>query len=166
MTWFLFRTAPKAERKICALCHERGIRSFVPVERKYGRRGPNRLRTEIILPMFPRYLFAEFHDFAADYYTMRSIRGVQGIVGVNHQPSPISDATMERVFQMPKSVPTSSTPIRRGFTAGDKVRICSGAFADYVVEVTSIKGRHAMVLQKILGSERIIKVDLSELEAA
>lgn len=167
MTWFAFRTAPQKEFSAEALARTRlGVTAFTPREIKWRRSGPQRVRTQHVYPMFPRYLFASIPS-ASGLRRVLELNPIQGVVGFGGVPASISNTAMENLMKLSGTVvPTRTAPVHRAFVPGDTVEISAGPFKGHVVPVLGIKGKHAKVLLELFGTPQVVRIEVEQIEAA
>lgn len=163
--WYALRTAPQREFAVETILKNEGLRAFCPTEVRYRFVGKKKVPQDYA--MLARYLFAGGDGLFCAVRWLRDRGLVNGVVGIEGVPAPIPDAAVQRLARMSsKPVPTRSTAIRKGFAAGDTVEVLVGPLQALVVKVESIKGRAAMVIAPMLGTERLVEIPLESLEAA
>lgn len=194
-TWYALRTAPQRESLAALMIPKRtGYTVFMPVEYKWRRQARyTRKRARVAIPMFRGYIFARIDadvrwqelieievpskeigpeiKTRADkdrLFTVDSVRILQGVVGFNGRPAPISDVAMEDLFRLHgKTVPhRKSVSTHRSINVGDLVLITGVGFDGHQFEVRSIGKGEAKVAMKWFGTVRETTVPMESLEAA
>lgn len=84
-TWHLAHTKPRQEQAVQELLGKRGYASYFPLLRETT--GNNNL----ILPLFPRYLFLNIAAEQDDWSNIRYTRGINSLVRVGMNPAAIPD---------------------------------------------------------------------------
>lgn len=168
MNWYCLRTAPQKEIALAEILRDQfGLSTFCPIETRWRRvPGTVRKRRPVTYAMLPRYMFVRC-DYPWEIIRAHRHRGIQGVVGIDGRPAPISEQAIERLIRISGTlVPTNTAPIRRSFNVGDQVEIVSGPFRGHLVPIESINGRAARVLMQMLGGETEVEIPLDQLEAA
>src|SRR5512143_3882906 len=86
--WYVIQTKPANEHRVDAHLSNQGVTVFLPMLETmhfvYGKAIPK------ISPLFPSYLFARLHIYA-HYYKVKWTRGVNKILGIGSEPTPVSE---------------------------------------------------------------------------
>ncbi len=138
--WFAVYTTPRHEKAVARQFEVREIETFLPVYRS-ARRWRNGCRVNVDHPLFPNYVFAWLKR--PDYVRVLQTPGVLSLVGSGREPSPLSTCEIEAL--------RSELPLREFephpfLTAGDRVRIHSGALAGMVGVLVRKKSNLRVVL--------------------
>jgi transcription elongation factor/antiterminator RfaH len=147
--WFLVHTQPKSERKAELHLGAQGFRSYLPQIEKTIRHA-RQLRT-IRAPLFPRYIFLVL-DLARDrWISVRSTVGVSSLFTCEDRPVPVPKGVVETLIA--RTDEANLTVFDTGLITGQKVRILSGPFADFVgtLERLDAAGR-VRVLLTMMGT--------------
>jgi transcription antitermination factor NusG len=159
--WFALYTTARHEKRVAQHLGQREIECYLPLyssERKW--RDGSRVTLE--LPLFPGYLF--IHISRNQRGRVLAVPGAVALVGgTGGQPAPLPDTTIEALRTGLASRPAQPHPL---MTAGQRVRIRSGALAGFEgVVVRSKNGfRVVLTLEHIMQSYAV-EVDLDDLEA-
>jgi transcriptional antiterminator NusG len=122
-------------------------------------------RRTIARRIFPGYVFVEMIMSDDSWYVVRNTPGVTGFVGVGNKPSPLPDEEVDKIM---KRIESEEPKLKVSFKPGQKVRITSGIFAEFmgiVDEVYPEKGK-ARVLVSFFNRETPVEVDFLQLEKA
>jgi transcription antitermination factor NusG len=141
----------------------RGFRSFLPLHRKTARHA--RTRRMVSAPFFPGYLFLVL-DLSRDRW--RSVNGTFGVARlVMGKEFPV--AVPPGVVESLGAACTADGHQRLGelLGLGDRVRVLSGPFADWVGELTRIDGAaRVVVLLRLLGGNVPVSIPRGALMVA
>lgn len=115
--------------------------------------------------IFPGYVFVEMLMTDDSWYVVRNTPGVTGFVGVGNKPSPLPPEEVDKIMQR---IESEEPKVKVSFKVGQKVRITSGIFAEFMGIVDDIfpeKGK-ARVLVSFFNRETPVEVDFLQLERA
>lgn len=138
--WYLIYTKSKNEDAVSEKLSGCGLEIFNPKfkERKFVRR---KIR-EVISPLFPCYIFANF-EFPKDFHLVKYTRGVKKVIGNENSPIPVPpdiiDSIRGRIIEGLVKVKSTT------FMPGDEVVIKDGPF----------QGLVAVFERKLSGVERV-----------
>lgn len=160
--WFAVYTTCRHEKRVAQHFGQREIEHYLPlyrVERKW-RDGS---RVTLDLPLFPSYIFV--HIDRSERVRVLNVPGALAVVGgTGREPLPVPDAAVEALRSGLQQRRVEPHPL---LTAGQRVRIRSGAFAGMEGVVLRKKSglRVVLTLQQILQSIAV-EVDEDDLELA
>lgn len=155
--WRAVLCRPSQEKRAEAHLENQGFEVFLPrIRMRVQTRSGSRLR---VLPMFPRYLFVNLCAHAEDWSTIRSTRGVTGLVRFGERipavPCDFIDCLMNRHDDLGAVDMSQAMEIR----PEDEVEITGGAMAGLRAIFKARNGEdRVVVLLKLLEHER--KVEL------
>jgi len=160
--WFLVHTLPKSEKKAELHLGAQGFRVYLPQFYKTIRHA-RQLRT-VLSPIFPRYLFVILDLERDRWLSVRSTVGVAHLFTQDGRPAPVPIGIVESLIER------SADGVMRldfGLRRGQKVRILSGPFADFVgtLEQLDDAGR-TRVLLRVMGAAVPVTLDRSVLSPA
>jgi transcriptional antiterminator RfaH len=159
--WYVVHCKPREDLRAWENLERQGFQCYCPtVAVEKWRKGSKVLLTE---PLFPRYLFIWLDDVSCDWYPIRSTRGVNQIVCVNGQPSPVQDHIIEsirdRLHHKPVSIPL--------LQPGARVRVTDGSFSNLeAVFVANDGAERVMLLMNLLHREQMLSFPLSSIAKA
>ncbi|MDC0237535.1 transcriptional activator RfaH, partial [Gammaproteobacteria bacterium] len=119
--WYVVRTKPRSEYRAKRELSNQGYESYLP-EMQISRliRGRESTVTE---PLFSRYLFVRLSRVDSRWTSIRSTRGVEGVVAFGDgEPLPVSDYAVDTIRDN-----CLNREIHLRFKPGDNVRILSTA---------------------------------------
>jgi len=154
--WFALQVTPRHESKVATYLEYKGFISFFPTQ-KVKRQWSD--RTKIIdWPLFPTYVFCRFCRVKT--WIVRSIPGVNRIVGSGPAPSPIPDSEIESLRQVIQSgvdiLPTSY------LRSGEKIRIRDGPLAGMSGVVIRMSNHNWLVVSvHLIGRSVMAQVPVS-----
>jgi transcriptional antiterminator RfaH len=158
--WFALHTNSRHEKRVAEHLGHRDIECYLPLYRSQ-RKWADGSRVALDLPLFPGYLFV--HIRRGERVTVLTVPGVLALVGgTGGEPAALPDSTIDalrRGLTLQTALPHSL------MTAGQRVRIRSGAFAGLEGIVARNKNccRVVLTLEHIMQSYAI-EVDLEDLE--
>ncbi|MEW5821307.1 MAG: transcription termination/antitermination protein NusG [Cyanobacteriota bacterium] len=85
--------------------------------------------------LFPGYVLVEMIMDDDSWYVVRHTPGVTKFVGAERKPIPAKDSEIKKILRRTQ---TKVTKVEIDIQIGDKVRIISGPFADFVGDVTEV----------------------------
>ena len=158
-SWFAIRVRSRSEKVAAADLSARGF-PVCAATAPHRRVWIDRIRT-VQMPLFPGYIFAQFHP--ADRAVIQRASGVAGIVGCNGIDHPVSAQEMEPVLTLLRSgVEVFKTPYLH---VGAKVRVCHGSLAGVTGELLQIKNRFRLVVSvHLLQRSVAVEVDSALVE--
>lgn len=165
MNWYAVYTKPRQERRALENLEQQSFEAYLPqIDCKRSRGGK---WVEQIEPLFPRYLFVRLEPGATSTESIRSTRGVTGLVRFGNQLATVPD---DFVFALKESAdPETGIHTRQNvsFQSGDNVVITDGPLQSLqAVFKTSDGELRAIILMSILGAETNVVVPITQLERA
>src|SRR5574344_702227 len=85
--------------------------------------------------IFPGYVLVEMIMDDDSWYVVRHTAGVTKFVGTSKKPIAAKDSEIKRIIHR---VQNTATKIELDVKVGDKVRIISGPFADFIGDITEV----------------------------
>lgn len=117
--------------------------------------------------VFPGYVLVDMSLTDESWYVVRNTPGVTGFVGPGSRPSPLPPHEVEQVMaQLAEGAAEEPVRTRIAFSAGQPVRLLSGAFAGFVGNVEEVDQEKAKVWVSVtmFGRETRVEVDADQLE--
>jgi len=138
-----------------------GFRTFAPREQVTKRVRGRFVTTE--QPFFPGYIFIAVDPAKAGWRQINSTTGVSRLVCVGNEPAEIPPDLITQLMLRCDGGGRIQPPDR--LNVGDHVRVTSGPFANFIVEVESIApDRRIWVLMDMMGARTRIKVARENLQ--
>ena len=110
--------------------------------------------------LFPRYLFIRLDPLRRSTATVRSTRGVVGLVRFGGQPAVVPDAVMDALLQREDAASGLHQDNRPLFSAGEAIKLVDGPLAGMEGVFTQQDGdKRVIVLLELLGKAN--KVSMS-----
>lgn len=113
--------------------------------------------------VFPGYILVQLIMDEDSWYVVRNTPGVTGFVGMGNDPTPLrSDEVAKIMNRMEAEAPK----IKFNFQPGEKVRIRSGPFNDFIgtVDEIDIERAKVKVLVSFFGRETPVELDFLHVE--
>lgn len=154
--WYVAETLPRLEGVAQSRLTQQGFASFCPRFRRTRRHA--RRTDQVIVPLFPGYLFVRFDRDRDPWRSINGTRGVKRLVGCDRgyprsMPEPAMAEIMARCDgEMVHGILPSLQP-------GQSVRLISGPFADMLGEITELDNHgRVRVLLDLLGGPKNIAI--------
>ena len=155
--WRAVLCRPRQERRAEAHLENQGFEVFLP--RMRARTRVQGKWTTKVEALFPRYLFIQLEEFADDFSTIRSTRGVISLVRFGNEFPTLENGIIHelRARQNDSGVIDLSTAM--DLRANDPVEITNGAMAGLKAVFLAQNGEERVtVLLKLLNNEREIEL--------
>ena len=120
-------------------------------------------RKEVERRVFPGYILVNMIMDEDSWYVVRNTPGVTGFVGMGNEPTPLRPEEVAKIMnRMEQEAPT----VKFNFQIGEKVRIGSGPFADFIGSIAHIDIDRAKVrvLVSFFGRETPVELDFMHVE--
>jgi transcriptional antiterminator RfaH len=161
--WFVIHTKPRDEYRVKNHFEGMEIETLLPLcenfQYSHGR------MCRVINPLFSNYLFARL-DLERHYYKVKWTRGVNRILGVGNEPTPIS----EMVIQMLRDRMGGDGTVKllEDLREGDLVQITSGPLKDFigVFQRRLSSGERVRILLNLIGAEVPVQISRGQLKKA
>lgn len=113
--------------------------------------------------IFPGYVLVEMIMDDDSWYVVRHTAGVTKFVGSAKKPIPAKDSEIKKIIQRSQ---TQTQKIQLDVKAGDKVRIISGPFADFVGDITEVYPDKAKLRANvsIFGRETPVELEYKQIQ--
>jgi transcriptional antiterminator RfaH len=146
--WYVARTQPRAEGRAIANLEKQNFRTFCPRFRK-SRQHARRVEN-VLVPLFPSYIFVRL-DLSRDRW--RSVNGTRGVTRVimhGEIPQPVTPGVVESLQSRTRADGTVDLTPR--LEVGHSVRVAYGPFADFVGTLQQLDSAgRVRVLLSLLG---------------
>lgn len=162
--WYLVYTKPRQEQVARANLERQHYGVYLPLAQEHKRRRGK--PTDVIVPLFPRYLFINLDSQTDDWGPIRSTLGVVALVRFAYQPAQVPDDLIEtlRGREGPEGLVTVTRDV---FRRGTRVRINDGKFAGYEGIFFARSGHdRVVILLDIMGKNARTTVDALSIEPA
>ncbi len=161
--WYAIHTRARHEKRIDLGLQEAGIETFLPLIREVHRWSDR--RKEVVLPLFPCYLFVRILPDPATRLSVLKTPGVLNFVGKWDQLSPVRDQEIEQVRavvqQRDRFFPCPF------LQAGQRIRIRGGVLDGVEGILSSHKGASALVVSVELIQRSVsVLIEGYDVEAA
>lgn len=155
--WYLVYTKPRQEQVARTNLERQHYAVYLPLAQEHKRRRGK--PTDVIAPLFPRYLFINLDSQTDDWGPIRSTLGVVSLVRFAHQPAQVPDGLIETLRGREGSEGLVAIT-RQVFRRGARVRINEGKFAGYEGIFFARSGHdRVVILLDIMGKNARTTVD-------
>ena len=113
--------------------------------------------------VFPGYILVQLIMDEDSWYVVRNTPGVTGFVGMGSEPTPLRE---DEVTKIMNRMEAEAPKVKFNFQPGQKVRIRSGPFSDFIgsVEEIDIDRAKVKVLVSFFGRETPVELDFLHVE--
>ena len=177
MQWFIVNTFSGYENTVkksledrikansIAECFEEIL---VPSEQVVEQRGKRKVKQT--RKFFPGYLFVRMKLTKEAWHLVKNTPKVSGFLSSGKTPKPVSQREMDRMLGKTESKPEVAVDEQPdvSYEVGQKVRVKSGAFANFTGEVEEVNNdkRKIKLSVSIFGRPTRVEVDFNEVELA
>ena len=172
MNWYIVQAYSGFEKKVVESIKDILIKSdleshlgemLVPTQEvtevKKGKRTKKKKK------YFPGYVLVRLEMTKQVFHLIKNLQKVSGFLGSGDQPTPISDAEIERILgQVSESANNPKSGI--SFEIGEKVKVCDGPFASFngLVEEIDEEKLRLKVSVSIFGRPTPVDLEFNQVE--
>ena len=163
LSWFAVQTKPRHEKKVNTELREKGIHSFLPLQREKRRWSDRQQWVE--LPLFTHYVFVRIPVSSESRVRILETSGVVRFAGMTGHGTPIPDGQIENLHAIvERRVPVVNHQFLR---AGERVRIRGGALDGIEGLLIAIQNEKTLVVSvELIQKSVAIRIDGFEVEPA
>jgi transcriptional antiterminator RfaH len=162
MTWFAVQTQPRAEPKARVNLERQGYAVYAPRLRK--RRRHARRVENVLVPLFPGYVFVDLDPKGGAWRPINSTLGVVRLVCFGETPAPVPRGVIESLREL-EGEDGIVRPPSATLRPGQSVRILDGTLADQIgVLLDASDAERVRLLVRMLGRDVQVVVDSERLE--
>ncbi len=160
--WYAIHTRAQHEKRIEMQLRQRGICSFLPLEKQVHRWSDRRKLVEV--PLFPCYAFVHIIPSAQTRSSVARTDGVIGFVGARGEGTPILESEIESVrLLLSRDVPFAFYPFLK---MGQRVRVRGGSLDGVEGVIVGGRGDRKLVVSVELIQRSIaVTVEGYDIEA-
>lgn len=161
MNWYAVYTKPRQEHIAQENLERQSFEAYLPLmQASRKRRGK---WVDMIEPMFSRYLFVRLEPGTTSVASVRSTRGVTGMVQFGNTLAPVPESFMSVLRRTVDAETGVYTPEPTLLQEGDTVVLTDGPLADLHGIFKAADGdTRAIILLKLLGTETEVAVPLEQ----
>jgi transcriptional antiterminator NusG len=113
--------------------------------------------------VFPGYILVQLIMGEDSWYVVRNTPGVTGFVGMGNEPTPLREDEVSKIMNRMEA---EAPKVKFNFQPGEKVRIRTGPFADFIgtVDEIDIERAKVRVLVSFFGRETPVELDFLHVE--
>ncbi|MBP9764325.1 MAG: transcriptional activator RfaH [Gammaproteobacteria bacterium] len=165
ISWYVAHTQPLKEQKAELHLLEQGFEVYLPRFKKMRRHA--RKVDEVIVPLFPRYLFVGMNLEAALWRSVNGTPGVSYLLMNQERPALISSSIIDDLKAQESAEGLVSVGSLFVFAKGDKVRILEGTFKDHTAIFEKLDDKQRVhLLLSFMGRETKFSLPIYAVEAA
>jgi len=144
--WFVIKTKWKMECDAAQRVSEQGFPTLLPEHEVTVM--VRRVKTKVVAPLFPNYIFASFDTTRMDWRSIAHTRGVESILGSDIlTPTPLPPGVIDALIKRPITEPVAHAPN----LIGKRVQVISGPFQDLAGVCKWSSEKRVRVLLGLLG---------------
>ncbi len=161
LQWYVIQTKPGNEHRAEAHLSNQDVAVFLPMlETLHYLNGKTASK---IKPLFPSYLFARL-DICEAYYKVKWTRGVNKILGIGSEPTPVSEKVI--VTLRLRVGENNAVRLDDGLEKGSVVQFTSGPFKDLmgVFDKKMSDGGRVRILLNLIGVDVPVQVSRHQIK--
>ena len=165
ISWFVAHTQPLKEFVAHQHLVEQGFEAYLPRFKKIKKHA--RKVEEVLVPLFPRYIFVGMDLEFARWRSVNGTRGISYLLTNDDYPASLSDLVIQNLKS--QEIADGVVPVSTllSFKRGDKVRILDGAFKEQIATVEKLDANQRVrLLLSFMGRETGVSLPEYSLEAA
>ena len=165
ISWFVAHTQPLKEFVAHQHLVEQGFEAYLPRFKKIKKHA--RKVEEVLVPLFPRYIFVGMDLEFARWRSVNGTRGISYLLTNDDYPASLSDLVIQNLKS--QEIADGVVPVSTllSFKRGDKVRILDGAFKEQIATVEKLDANQRVrLLLSFMGRETGLSLPEYSLEAA
>jgi transcriptional antiterminator RfaH len=150
--WYVIYTHAKGESKALYHLRRQGFDAYLPRYSKQRRHA--RRIDQVLVPLFPRYIFVNLNIDRTPWRVINSTVGVINLVSRGGQPTAMPEGVVEKIRANENEIGLICLGTIQRFNKGDAVQVTAGAMCDQVgiFDYTDDNER-VIILLHILGRE-------------
>lgn len=168
LTWHVAYTKPRQEEIALLNLQNQGFEAYLPKFKAFkkpraGSAAGKPLQV-VYEPMFPRYVFFKPTNAKQSMGTLRSTRGVASVVMVGSAFANVTPALLEAIRCAEAERDNLDVEQISPYQPGARVRLRDPALQGLEGLIQEASGQRVILLLNILGREKTLKVDASQIE--
>jgi len=158
--WVLIYTKANEERKASVNLQNQGFNTFLPLITPTNKKNSE---LESLVPVFPRYMFAQINSELDNWSSIQSTYGVSNIVMFSEKLTPISNDIIELIQDRLNETGAYKENISVvDYQKGDQISIKDGRFAGIDAIFLSKKSKDRVrLLLKLLNTSIVAEISKS-----
>lgn len=160
--WCVAHTQPQKEDVATKNLLDQDFEVYCPKFKKLRRHA--RRVDEILVPLFPRYLFVRIDMEVHGWRAINGTRGVQYLLVQDNKPRSVPDKVIEELKNQESNegiVPIESLSL---FTAGDKVEVLEGPLKGQIAYFDKFSDKdRSLILVEFLGRHMKVPITSSHI---
>lgn len=162
MIWHALTVSPNREFAVSEKLRRLVIGAHVPVEWKWRKTVAKGQPKKFRVPVVPGYVFAGFLS-RPDWYELRLIDGLRGVVHVDGRPALLTHADMTAINALNQPEPDDEPKRSYSWKRGDKVAVRLGTLAQLDATVARIIGGDVVLIARLLGVDNEIRIKAADM---
>lgn len=160
--WYLVQLKPNGFDRAVTNLERQNLHTFMPFRKKYVRNKNRQIEKKH--PLFPGYIFVDVNPSIVSWRSVNSTYGVARVVSFGSQspmplPGQLIDGLKARCDEELILLPPDDLRV------GERVKIISGPFADYVATIESIPAETRLgILFDCMGQKMPAQIHVNHVE--
>lgn len=163
-SWYLAYTRPRMENTALSNLEQQGFRAYVPMYKTF-RRSTTGLQA-CFEPLFPRYIFLSPSSPRQSLATVSSTKGICHLVRFGAEAARVEPELLDHIRDFERQRNEAHLDTISPIQPGTRVRIRHNALRGMEGLVVSIAKHRVTFLLQVLGREKQITVEHTDLELA
>ena len=166
--WYLAFSKPKLEEQATQQLRNQGFEAYLPMYKKVAKPGACVVASTQTIrePMFPRYVFFKPGHPEQSVSAARNTRGVATLVSFGFLLATVSDDLVDTIRSLELQREQAGLAEITPFQPGTRVRLRDKGLHALEGLVVSVSAKRVKFLLEILGRQKELCVDHSQLELA
>jgi transcriptional antiterminator RfaH len=165
MSWYVVYTHVHSETKALTNLERQGFETYLPLARRWRNHAGR--RETVLRPLFSRYLFVQFDVEHDRWRSVLATMGVANLLCEREKPRRVADEIVSSISAAEQARAFDDTRAVAKLSAGDRVRVACGPFADLVGQLqVSMAGDRVRILLDMLGRRVPAVVPLADVVPA
>ena len=162
MNWYAVFTKPRQERIAQENLERQSFEAYLPLMQVSRRRRGKWVET--VEPMFSRYIFIRLDPGTTNVASVRSTRGVTGLVQYGNTLVPVPESFISVLLQTADAETGVHTPESNLLREGDTVVLTDGPLANLRGIFKAADGNaRAIIMLQLLGTETEVTVPANQI---
>lgn len=164
--WYVLRCEPQQERSAAGHLIGRRFKTYLPEIPRWTTRGVRRKKVQVMVPMFPGYLFVRLGPVSdrGRWGEAASTPGIHSFMRLDDSYAIVSDNDMKRVLEVEQGERKPKEKARP-YARGETIRIGEGPFTGFNAQIIRLEEQDRItVLLNLLGRATPVSLESSQIE--
>ncbi len=165
-SWHLLMSKPREDERAEQHLLNQGYELFRPMLKQFVVRKGKQVAVKS--PLFPRYMFIRLDEAVSNWATIRSTRGVAGLVRFTELPAKVPESLIEYLRKQCNTENTIDMTEKKPYVydKGDEIEITEGSFRGIKAIIKEqIAQDRVLLLLNLLGKKQELEVSLKQVKS-